>query len=342
MKSLFIFFIILCSATINVRGQNIGQSLSSSALAHSDSVLILDRDSLIQTLVKLVNERRHQQKESEQETADLLYLQWLIDKGAMPSKTNATKISQQPNEPSPVGNTQWEQINTRLRNIEQQLARQETLYSKVQQNWPLQQWQQIMAQQQLLIQLLANGISQASTTAKETIDIKGWKELQQQVEQLNARIAQQTIGKQASGTSHLIPIVSPMPGATSQSEPLQTQSTGSVAVADVRIIPADFHRAVYFRAASAQIPRQGNKAINETVFFLQSYPDVKIKLSGFASPDGSPTFNRRLARQRMQAVANRLIASGIDRKRLVVENGQIKSGALNHELARQVKISLIH
>lgn len=103
---------------------------------------------------------------------------------------------------------------------------------------------------------------------------------------------------------------------------------------------ADFKRSVFFAVAKSHLDNRSMKTLTEVVRFLSKYPNARVRIVGFASPEGNPERNKQLAEQRMQAVEQALRHAGV-RSQVVTEVGGIDEGTANYALARRVDILLI-
>ena len=70
----------------------------------------------------------------------------------------------------------------------------------------------------------------------------------------------------------------------------------------IAVVPFDFERSVFFDLSSTRLGADAKQKLAETLQFLMDFPQEKIVLRGYASPDGNRKFNLRLAQQRQQAV----------------------------------------
>jgi outer membrane protein OmpA-like peptidoglycan-associated protein len=87
---------------------------------------------------------------------------------------------------------------------------------------------------------------------------------------------------------------------------------------------------VGFRTGDASINTKAVPPLLKLGALAAAMPDVKVRVSGYADPRGSDTFNDDLSRRRAEAVAAVLTQAGITPDRLIVE-GHGKSEASSTE-----------
>ena len=83
-----------------------------------------------------------------------------------------------------------------------------------------------------------------------------------------------------------------------------------------RAVDAPPKSVVFFTARSTVLDAAANGAIDEFAHDAQSAPRRPILVEGYADPTTSPDDNRKISLARTQAVADALVARGIDRSRI--------------------------
>ena len=73
---------------------------------------------------------------------------------------------------------------------------------------------------------------------------------------------------------------------------------------------------VYFSVGSAVLNAASKNLIKEVASTLAANPELKLRLSAYASPEGNKANNERLAKRRYQSVVNEFMHYGIDASRL--------------------------
>lgn len=96
---------------------------------------------------------------------------------------------------------------------------------------------------------------------------------------------------------------------------------------------------VYFPVSSAVLNAASKNLIKEVASTLAANPELKLRLSAYASPEGNKANNERLAKRRYQSVVNEFMLYGIDASRLnTTPNLGIDLGKRIPDLARRVDI----
>ena len=96
---------------------------------------------------------------------------------------------------------------------------------------------------------------------------------------------------------------------------------------------------VYFPVSSAVLNAASKNLIKEVASTLSANPELKLRLSAYASPEGNKVNNERLAKRRYQSVVNEFMHYGIDASRLnTTPNLGIDLGKRIPDLARRVDI----
>ena len=96
---------------------------------------------------------------------------------------------------------------------------------------------------------------------------------------------------------------------------------------------------VYFPVGSAVLNAASKNLIKEVASTLTANPELKLRLSAYASPEGNKANNERLAKRRYQSVINEFMHYGIDASRLnTTPNLGIDLGKRIPDLARRVDI----
>ena len=96
---------------------------------------------------------------------------------------------------------------------------------------------------------------------------------------------------------------------------------------------------VYFPVGSAVLNAASKNLIKEVASTLTANPELKLRLSAYASPEGNKANNERLAKRRYQSVVKEFMHYGIDASRLnTTPNIGIDLGKRIPDLARRVDI----
>ena len=96
---------------------------------------------------------------------------------------------------------------------------------------------------------------------------------------------------------------------------------------------------VYFSVGSVVLNAASKNLIKEVASTLAANPELKLRLSAYASPEGNKANNERLAKRRYQSVVNEFMHYGIDASILnTTPNLGIDLGKRIPDLARRVDI----
>ena len=96
---------------------------------------------------------------------------------------------------------------------------------------------------------------------------------------------------------------------------------------------------VYFPVGSAVLNAASKNLIKEVASTLTANPELKLRLSAYASPEGNKANNERLAKRRYQSVIKEFMHYGLDASRLnTTPNLGIDFGKRIPDLARRVDI----
>ncbi|MBR5644523.1 MAG: OmpA family protein [Salinivirgaceae bacterium] len=107
--------------------------------------------------------------------------------------------------------------------------------------------------------------------------------------------------------------------AAVEPEPVAPAVVDTVVPADtVEAIQKDFN-AAQFEAAQTKLSDASKKVLDELAAMLQKHPNVKLRIVGHASSDGTAAFNQKLSVERAKVAADYLISAGVAADRLQTE-----------------------
>ena len=101
--------------------------------------------------------------------------------------------------------------------------------------------------------------------------------------------------------------------------------------------------AAKFKSGKADLNDDAKFVLHDLVKILEKQPDVRLKIVGHTSEEGSPSFNQKLSEKRAKAVVDFLVARGINPDRLEYE-GKGSSEPLeagNNEVNRRTQIIVL-
>ena len=131
------------------------------------------------------------------------------------------------------------------------------------------------------------------------------------------------------------------PAPTVIQQPLQPEvQTKTEVRTDTTVVVSHFKRQVFFAVGKSDLLPEARLALNEVYRVLAGDPDMKLYLTGYASPEGNALVNERLSQRRSQAVLDYLIACGISPDRLISIAGGVDRNTDLKSSARRVDIEL--
>lgn len=154
---------------------------------------------------------------------------------------------------------------------------------------------------------------------------------------------QQQPQQQPTTTQIVMPAVPLQPAQPVQQpvmplQPLQpAQPTGELSDA---LLVTYFKRQVFFAVGRSELLPEARLTLNEVYRFLSEDSQLRLFLTGFASPEGNAKRNASLAEQRSRAVFDYLVSCGVSRDRLVAVAGGVDRNTDLYGVARRVDIEL--
>ena len=136
------------------------------------------------------------------------------------------------------------------------------------------------------------------------------------------------------------PTVIQQPAPTVIQQPLQPEVQTKTEVRTDTVVVSYFKRQVFFAVGKSDLLPEARLALNEVYRVLAGDPDMKLYLTGYASPEGNALVNERLSQRRSQAVLDYLIACGISPDRLISIAGGVDRNTDLKSSARRVDIEL--
>ena len=136
------------------------------------------------------------------------------------------------------------------------------------------------------------------------------------------------------------PTVIQQPAPTIIQQPLQPEVQTKTEVRTDTVVVSYFKRQVFFAVGKSDLLPEARLALNEVYRVLAGDPDMKLYLTGYASPEGNALVNERLSQRRSQAVLDYLTACGISSDRLISIAGGVDRNTDLKSSARRVDIEL--
>lgn len=135
-------------------------------------------------------------------------------------------------------------------------------------------------------------------------------------------------------------VIIQQPAPTIIQQPQQPEVQTKTEVRTDTVVVSYFKRQVFFAVGKSDLLPEARLALNEVYRVLAGDPDMKLYLTGYASPEGNALVNERLSQRRSQAVLDYLIACGISPDRLISIAGGVDRNTDLKSSARRVDIEL--
>ena len=164
--------------------------------------------------------------------------------------------------------------------------------------------------------------------------------LQQELVALRAAQQAQPVQQPQVIIQQPAPTVIQQPAPTVIQQPLQPEVQTKTEVRTDTVVVSYFKRQVFFAVGKSDLLPEARLALNEVYRVLAGDPDMKLYLTGYASPEGNALVNERLSQRRSQAVLDYLIACGISPDRLISIAGGVDRNTDLKSSARRVDIEL--
>ena len=166
------------------------------------------------------------------------------------------------------------------------------------------------------------------------------RELQQELVALRAAQQAQPAQQPQVIIQQPAPTVIQQPAPTVIQQPLQPEVQTKTEVRTDTVVVSYFKRQVFFPVGKSDLLPEARLALNEVYRVLAGDPDMKLYLTGYASPEGNALVNERLSKRRSQAVLDYLIACGVSPDRLISIAGGVDRNTDLKSSARRVDIEL--
>lgn len=135
-------------------------------------------------------------------------------------------------------------------------------------------------------------------------------------------------------------VIIQQPAPTVIQQPQQPEVQTKTEVRTDTVVVSYFKRQVFFAVGKSDLLPEARLALNEVYRVLAGDPDMKLYLTGYASPEGNALVNERLSQRRSKAVLDYLIACGISPDRLISIAGGVDRNTDLKSSARRVDIEL--
>ena len=97
---------------------------------------------------------------------------------------------------------------------------------------------------------------------------------------------------------------------------LEAERDAAARAGDAALLAHGLEFAVAFRTSSADLPEDVGAGLEALAQLIQAVPSLEVHLDGYADPRGSSEFNHGLSLARAEAVRDRLVAAGVEPRRI--------------------------
>lgn len=97
---------------------------------------------------------------------------------------------------------------------------------------------------------------------------------------------------------------------------LEAERSAAARTGDAALLAHGLEFAVAFRTSSAELPEDVDAGLEALAQLVLAVPSLEVHLDGYADPRGSSEFNHGLSLARAEAVRDRLVAAGVEPRRI--------------------------
>jgi outer membrane protein OmpA-like peptidoglycan-associated protein len=107
------------------------------------------------------------------------------------------------------------------------------------------------------------------------------------------------------------------------------------------VAPESYTTTVFYPINAYRVPTGSLRDLNQVLQPLQENPGLHVKLTGYASQSGNPSYNKALSRRRVESLADFLTLQGIAKERVSMQHmGDEKASQQENPLDRKVDIEV--
>ena len=349
-KSLLLALTLLGAAGIELRAQST-DSVAQLQVSRVDSVITLTEDELVAGLRAIAEawQARQQQVVPQQtELARVLKLQLLLNSLGL-------SAAQRPVQPvvagaAPAQRVYYPDRYGYARSYQQQPQQYQDLASgaRLERLERLLELSLLQRQAEQKVTTLPAAQARAARQTNDSLlyllhqELGALRQEREALRQQPSQVQQQP-QQQPTTTQIVMPAVPLQPAQPVQQpvmplQPLQpAQPTSELSDA---LLVTYFKRQVFFAVGRSELLPEARLTLNEVYRFLSQDSQLRLFLTGFASPEGNAKRNASLAEQRSRAVFDYLVSCGVSRDRLVAVAGGVDRNTDLYGVARRVDIEL--
>lgn len=126
---------------------------------------------------------------------------------------------------------------------------------------------------------------------------------------------------------------------------LSHSSNGAPVSAPAELAPEvarnDYTTMVFYPINAYRVPAGSLRDLNQVLQTLQQNPGLHVRLTGYTSQSGNPSYNKALSRRRVEALADLLTLQGIAKERISMQYmGDEKASQQENPLDRKVELEI--
>lgn len=346
-KSLLLALTLLGAAGTELRAQST-DSVAQLQVSRVDSVITLTEDELVAGLRAIAEawQARQQQVVPQQtELARVLKLQLLLNSLGL-------SAAQRPVQPvvagaAPAQRVYYPDIYGYARRYQQPQQQYQDLTSgaRIDRLERLLELSLLQRQAEQKVTTLPAAQSRAARQTNDSLlyllrqELGALRQEREALRQQPSQVQQQP-QQQPTTTQIVMPAVPLQPAQPVQQPVMPLQPAQPTSELSDALLVTYFKRQVFFAVGRSELLPEARLTLNEVYRFLSEDSQLRLFLTGFASPEGSAKRNASLAEQRSRAVFDYLVSCGVSRDRLVAVAGGVDRNTDLYGVARRVDIEL--
>ncbi|GAA4435326.1 hypothetical protein GCM10023188_27260 [Pontibacter saemangeumensis] len=122
---------------------------------------------------------------------------------------------------------------------------------------------------------------------------------------------------------------------------LSNSSTAAPAEVAPEVAGKDYTTTVFYPINAYRVSTGSLRDLNQVLQTLQQNPGLRVRLTGYTSQSGNPSYNKALSRRRVEALADLLTLQGIAKERISMQYmGDEKASQQENPLDRKVDLEI--
>ncbi|WP_161891149.1 OmpA family protein [Pontibacter russatus] len=122
---------------------------------------------------------------------------------------------------------------------------------------------------------------------------------------------------------------------------LSNSSNAAPISAPAEVARKGYTTTVFYPINAHRVPTESLRDLNQVLQTLQQNPGLRVRLTGYTSQSGNPSYNKALSRRRVEALADLLTLQGIAKERISMQYlGDEKASQQENPLDRKVDLDI--